>query len=320
MSIYGNRVKLSVSGARGGRFMTLTLSGLPVGEAIDVRSAFHRAINAKTEDEQNATEVPAVTGGLCEGLTEDGNLSLLIRLPVEAEVISSAPRPGYDDYARYMHNGDRDFSGGGYNGRFNLALATGGAICAQILQSRGIEIHTQVIRIGEASGNVEDFDMKRCLLDARGTGDGVGSILQCEIHGLKAGLRPSDLSGLDSRIASLVFSIAGVKGIDFGCGFDFVSMRSSTANDQLIVKGNNIALQSNNSGGIDSGITNGQPVSFRVVFRPTPGTGKQQHSVDIDTGTEVAMRQRGRHEPCLAIGSATAVAGVAALCVLETVL
>jgi chorismate synthase len=270
--------------------------------------------------DQQPYDMPAVVCGLRDGVTDGTPFTAMVRVREETPRKVNAPRPGHEDLAVLKGFGAWDFSAGAYSGRLNYAVAFAGALCAQILDRQNIGISARVTAVGGARGEDLDFDMKKELLDARGNGDSVGSIVECVATGLPAGLGSPAFGGVESRIAALLFSVPGVKGVEFGLGFGFAAIRGSAANDQILLRGGQISTESNHSGGADMGITTGQPLIVRAALRPTPSIGREQHSVDLDTMSDITMRLRGRHEPCLGPRAVPAVEGAVALCLLDAVI
>ena len=125
---------------------------------------------------------------------------------------------------------------------------------------------------------------------------------------------------MESAVASMMFSIPGVKGIEFGTGFSIVAMRGSQANDEILKEGDKFRTRTNNNGGINGGISNGMPILFRVAIKPTPSIGKPQSSVDIRSGEEKTLQIVGRHDPCIVPRAVVVVESAFALCLLDQIL
>ncbi|NCB50458.1 MAG: chorismate synthase [Clostridia bacterium] len=325
MNIFGRNVKFSVSGEKNGPILLITLDGIPAGEAIDTEEAGKAALRhvpgaLELGNDQQPFDTPVVVCGLKGGITDGTPFTAMIRVREELPRLVNAPRPGHEDLAVLQGLGISDFSAGAYSGRINYAVAFAGAFCSQILMRQNIEISARVTAIGAACGEDLDFEMKKELLDARGNGDSVGSVVECVVAGLPAGLGSPAFDGVESRIAALLFSVPGVKGVEFGLGFGFAAMRGSVANDQITLSGGRISAETNNSGGVDMGITTGRPLVVRAALRPTPAIGREQRSVNVDTMSEITMRLRGRNEPCLGPRAVPVVEGAVALCLLDAVL
>jgi chorismate synthase len=324
MNSFGRNVIFSVSGDKSGPVLIVTLDGLPAGAALSAEDAWRAAArhiqSASEAAGEQPDEAPAVISGLRDGKTDGAPLTAMLRVREEAPRIRNAPRPGHEDLAVISGGGAAELSAGAYSGRLNLAVAFAGALCAQILARSGMEISARVVAIGGAAGESQDFEMKKELLDARGNGDSVGSVSECVVTGLPAGLGAPAFDGIESRIAALLFAIPGVKGVEFGLGFGFAAMRGSAANDPIVWREGRIAAETNHSGGADAGITSGQPLVVRMATRPNPAISREQRTVDLDTLEEITLRLRGRHEPCLGLRDLPVMEGAVALCILDAVL
>lgn len=325
MNIFGRNVKFSVSGEKSGPILFVTLDGIPVGETLNAEEAGKAVLRhvpgaLETGSDQTPYDAPAVVCGLRNGVTDGTPFTAMIRVREETPRMVNAPRPGHEDLAALKGFGDWDFSAGAYSGRMNYAIAFAGALCAQILARRNIDVAARVTAVGGACGEDLDFDMKRELLDARGNGDSVGSVVECVVTGLPAGLGAPAFDGVESRIAALLFSVPGVKGVEFGLGFGFAAMRGSVANDQIILDGGQISTETNHSGGADMGITTGRPLIVRAALRPTPAIGREQRSVNLDTMSEITMRLRGRNEPCMGPRAVPVLEGAVAMCLLDAMI
>ncbi len=235
------------------------------------------------------------------------------------------PRPSHADYTSYLKDGTLDFSGGGrFSGRLTAPLCVIGGILKQYLSSMGIEVHAYISSVGKVNGKSyldgeisekslielrgKDFpslDKKKEMLEeiavAKAEADSVGGVIECIVYGMKPGVGDNLFEGLEGKISSLVYSIPGVKGVEFGAGFRISEMRGSTANDQLEIVEDKISLLSNNSGGINGGISNGAKITLRVAMRPTPSIAKEQKTVDLINKTNVKINVGGRHDACIAV-------------------
>ena len=137
------------------------------------------------------------------------------------------------------------------------------------------------------------------ILKAREQGDSIGGVLETAVTGLPSGLGEPWFDTVEGMLSHALFSIPAVKGVEFGAGFEFASMYGSKANDAFAIKGGKVNTQTNNSGGINGGITNGMPVVFRTAFRPTPTISKPQNTVNINTLENAVLEAKGRHDPCI---------------------
>lgn len=302
-------------GTSHGSSVGVIASGLPAGEAVDVDElqAFLRrrspgtssTVSARTEPDE-----PIIKSGITNGVTDGDPLEIeILNVDVKDDDYSDLrdiPRPGHADYTAYVKYGsDYDMTGGGqFSGRLTAPLCALGGICLQVLKRRNISISASIVK----TGNVDD---------AISHGDSVGGIIECQIDGLPAGIGGPFASGLESRLASALFAIPAVKGVEFGAGFSIADLRGSECNDEYVISNGQVKTKTNNCGGILGGISNGMPIVFRVAFKPTPSISLPQQSVNLETMEEVTINIKGRHDPCIALRSAPIVEAASAICLTE---
>ena len=159
--------------------------------------------------------------------------------------------------------------------------------------------------------------MQEKILAAKADGNSVGGILQTAVIGLPAGVGEPWFDTVEGMLSHAVFSIPAVKGVEFGLGFQFANKTGSEANDQMYVVGDTVKCFTNNNGGVIGGITNGMPIVFNTVIKPTPTIGKEQKTVDINTMSNTTLAARGRHDPCIVHRAAVVVESVTALVIAD---
>lgn len=329
MNSFGENIKITVFGESHGPAIGVVLDGLPAGAPVDeegVKKELRRRAPGANElgSPRDEKDEPVFMSGLFEGHTTGAPICALIR---NADADSSAYdpdiiRPGHADLAaRIKYRGFSDYRGGGpFSGRLTAPIVLAGAICRQVLEKRGITIDSAIVRVGQARGEGLDFAMQKEILDARASGDSVGGVVECVVSGVPAGVGSLMFGGMESRLAAMLYAIPGVKGVEFGAGFEIAGMRGSEANDPVRKEAGRIYTETNNSGGINGGITNGMPLVFRIALRPTPTIAKEQRSINFASGENITMRGRGRHDPCLAPRAAPVAEAVAAFCLLDAML
>ena len=256
--------------------------------------------------------------------------------------MQTLPRPGHADYtAQIKYGGFQDVRGGGhFSARVTAGLVFAGGICKQILSRRGVEICSHISSIGDVRDvPLERADeqtrkklmdaefpvieesvgekMKRAVEEARKRADSVGGTVECGVYGLPAGVGEPMFDGVENRVASIVFGIPAVKGIEFGEGFRAASLCGSENNDAFTVENGAIRTVTNHAGGILGGISTGMPLLFRVAFKPTPSIGIPQQSVDLNTLRTETLVVRGRHDPCVVLRAFACVEAAAAIAVLD---
>ena len=170
-----------------------------------------------------------------------------------------------------------------------------------------------ITEIAGISGNGLTEAMEAAILQARADGDSVGGIIQCIGKNLPAGLGSPFFGSVESRLASMLYSIPAVKAVEFGDGFKLTKMHGSEANDAIVRSGTNYRTQTNHNGGINGGITNGMDVVFRVGIKPTPSISKPQETVNLLTGEPTVLEIHGRHDPCIVPRAVCVVEAAAAI-------
>ena len=249
----------------------------------------------------------------------------------------NVPRPSHADYVSYYKYGKIFTGGGKFSGRLTAPLCIAGAIIKSLLKDEGITLGAYVSSIGKINGksykdeviSLEEIEIAHKeplptlknaqamvdeVLEAKRNLDSVGGTIECIVYGLPIGLGDNLTSGMESAIAYEVYGVPGVKGVEFGDGFNLASSYGSLANDSYVVEDDKITLASNKSGGINGGITNGMPLTLRVALRPTPSIAKEQDSVNLITKEPTKISVKGRHDSCIvpravaAIESAVAIA------------
>ena len=252
------------------------------------------------------------------------------------------PRPSHADFTSFTKTGNLNFSGGGkFSGRMTAPLCIAGGIAKQYLEEKNIKIYSYVSQVGKVKGTSylqteiteeqilskgENFalsnqvEMEEEIANAKINGDSVGAILECIVYNMPAGIGDGIFDGLESKIANLVYSIPAVKGIEFGSGFNLASMLGSQANDSLYYENGVVKTKTNNSGGINGGISNGMPITLRVAFRPTPSILKEQNTVDLVNKENTTIVIGGRHDSCVGIRAVPVLECAVALAILDETL
>ena len=344
-SSYGENIRLTIFGQSHSRAVGMTLEGLPAGEPVNL-DALQRFLQRRAPG-QNAWSTarreedrPEFVAGLRDGVTCGTPLTALIyntdTRSKDYSALAHRPRPGHADYtAAVKYGGHQDFAGGGhFSGRLTAPLCVAGGICRQLLEREGITILSRIAQIGPvcdrgellASTAEKDFpavdeergrDMRAVIAAAKAEGDSVGGIVECAVLGLPAGLGDPMFDGMENRIARIVFGIPAVKGLEFGAGFGLAALRGSESNDSFVLCGGRVETATNRCGGILGGITDGMPLTFRAAFKPTPSIAKEQRTVDLETGEEIALVVEGRHDPCIVPRAVPVVEAAAALAVYD---
>lgn len=353
-SIWGERVRISIFGGSHTEAIGVNIDGLPAGEAVDLEQVMVQMARRAPGQDPTATtrkerDVPRVLCGLLEGTLTGAPLCAIMENTSQRsgdyENLRILPRPGHADYTAYVkYNGHNDVRGGGhFSGRLTAPLVFAGAVARQLLERRGILVGSHVASIGEAADTPfhpvgvspellfrlsgEYFPvinpaakerMRKEVEQARLQADSVGGVVECAVLGLPVGAGSPMFGGAENLIASLVFGIPAVKGLEFGAGFGASRLRGSENNDPMYYEEDGrVKARTNHAGGILGGITNGMPLLFRAAFKPTPSIGQEQDTVNLRTGENDKLVIKGRHDPCIVPRAAPVVEAAACLAVLE---
>ena len=347
-STYGENLHLTIFGQSHSPAIGMTLEGIPAGEQIDF-DALQRFMERRAPGRnaystaRREADAPEFLSGLRGDTTCGVPLTAIIRngdtRSKDYAPFSAVPRPGHADYtANVKYFGYQDYAGGGhFSGRLTAPLCIAGGICLQILRRHGIEVISRIRAIGDvedaspltASTAEKPFPtvdeaageaMQAVIAQAKIQGDSLGGVIECAVLGLPAGLGDPMFGGMENRIASIVFGVPAVKGIEFGAGFAAAKLRGSQNNDSYTVKDDHIETRSNHCGGILGGITNGMPLVFRTAIKPTPSISMEQDSVNLETRKEEKLRVGGRHDPCIVPRAVPVIEAAAAIAVYDALL
>ena len=330
---FGNAISLTILGESHGPAVGAVLDGLAAGLPVDeaaIAAAMDRR-RARGDGLSTArTEADAVEflSGVYEGHTTGTPIALMIRnlntRSGDYAKTADLLRPGHADYTAYAkYEGFQDARGGGhFSGRITAASVAAGTLCEGVLKSLGIRVYTHIAAcagiedapLSSAAGLVMpepepghfallDSSKEAAMQDAiRAAGsdrDSVGGILETIVTGLPAGIGEPWFDSVESELAHLMFAIPACKGLEFGAGFRFAGMRGSEANDPFTMREGKVVTATNRNGGINGGITNGMPVVFRTVIKPTPSIYKEQHTVAFPARQDALLQIKGRHDPCI---------------------
>ena len=346
---FGTSVAVTLFGESHGEYIGATIDGLAPGIKIDdgyiSRMLTLRRPAGKISTPRKEKDEYKIVSGVVGGRTTGTPITILI--PNEnvksadyAEVQTLA-RPSHADYtAQCKYHGFQDARGGGhFSGRITAALVAAGAICKYALEQKGICIGTHIKKCAGISdrafadlySDIEALNEKTfAVLDecagekmhaaieaAAAEGDSVGGILETAVIGVPCGIGEPWFDTVESMIAHAIFSIPGVKGVEFGAGFDICRMKGSEANDAMRFDGSKVVTETNHSGGINGGITNGMPVIFRTAIKPTSSIFKAQKTVDMESSENAVLELKGRHDPAIVHRARAVVDAVTALVIAD---
>lgn len=314
MNTFGHIFRVSIFGESHGNGIGVVLDGVPPGipltEVDFLSDLSRRKSGASGTTPRIEPDLPKLMSGLWNGFTTGAPLSVFFEntstKSADYDNLRDIPRPGHADFtARLKFKGFADPRGGGhFSGRITLGLVAAGVVAKKIIAP--VSIKSQILEIGG------DSDIARAIENIKGTGDSIGGIIQCTATNMPQGLGEPFFGGVESTISQLIFSIPAIKGIEFGSGFGAARMKGSEHNDTFVnTEGKTLT---NNSGGINGGITNGNDLVFKIVIKPTSSISLPQETINLKTGKMEALKVEGRHDACIAlrvpvvVEAATAVA------------
>lgn len=329
---FGQSVSITLAGESHGAGIVAVLSGMAPGIPVDedfiaAQLTKRRPAGAISTSRREGDKFE-ILSGVFNGFTTGTPIAILIRnentKSKDYSEIAATARPGHADYtAECKYHGFQDYRGGGhFSGRITAGIVAAGAICISALAKKGIKIGTHIAECAgipdrkfEDTENEIDFlneklfavldekageKMEEAILAAKNEQDSVGGILETAITGVPAGIGEPYFDSIESQLAHILFSIPAIKGVEFGNGFEMAKMRGSEANDPLRIDENGkIFTKTNNNGGINGGISNGMPITFRCAIKPTPSISLEQETVDFKKAENKNFVITGRHDPAI---------------------
>ena len=341
---FGTTLSLTLYGESHGPSIGAVLDGLapgiPVDEDFIARQLTLRRPSDGLSTSRWEPDPFVLESGVYRGKTT--GTPLCIRIPNTTQksddyAFYGKARPGHADYTAYAkYHGFEDPRGGGhFSGRITAALVAAGAIVISALKQKNIFIGTHLSRgagicdrpfgdlsqdfalLSEKPFPVLDEEaetaMKAAILAAKADCDSLGGVLETAVTGLPAGLGEPWFDSVESLLSHALFSVPAVKGVEFGDGFALADLRGSEANDPFRMDGETVVTSKNSNGGINGGITNGMPLTFRCAVKPTPSILRPQQTVDFVAGENTDFTLTGRHDPFIAHRARVVVDSVTAL-------
>jgi chorismate synthase len=351
-SIFGTLFKVSTFGESHCPGVGVVIDNCPPGMELrqeDIQQQLDRrrpGQSAMATDRQEADRVQ-ILSGVEFGKTLGTPICLLVankdQRPGDYGEMAQIPRPSHADYTYQMKYGLRASSGGGRSSaRETIGRVAAGAIAEKYLRETcGIEIVAWVSAVGNIEiGEIDldsisraqvDANPVRCpdamvaaameaeILTARQAKDSLGGVITCVCRQVPAGLGEPVFDKLEALLAQAMLSLPASKGFEIGSGFAGARMRGSQHNDPFVQKGERLGTVSNFSGGVQGGISNGEPIVFRVAFKPVATIGQPQQTVDM-SGQPALLEAKGRHDPCVVPRAVAIVEAMSALVLLDLLL
>ncbi len=334
-NVYGNSITVTLFGESHGEQIGAVIDGVAPGVPVDmefIRKQLElRKPHGKISTQRVESDEPNIVSGVFEGKTTGTPICILFdnnnAKSKDYSKTKDLMRPGHADYtAIQKYHGFADYRGGGhFSGRITTSIVAAGAILIKALREKGICIGSHIKKCGsiEDRSFAEDTEtiqmdieqvneslfpvldkeiserMHAYMEEAAKEGDSVGGVLETVVTGIPAGVGEPWFDTMESMLAHGLFSIPAVKGVEFGEGFGFADMKGSQANDAFEMKDGKVVTKTNHNGGINGGITNGMPMRFRTVIKPTPSIYKKQETINMHTMQNEMMQIEGRHDPAI---------------------
>lgn len=314
MNQFGTIYKLSIFGESHGDAVGMVIDGCPAGISLNINDFLPDLKRRKTG--KNGTsprleaDLPNIVSGVFNGKTTGSPITLLFEnnntQSKDYNEIKNTPRPGHADFVAYKkYNGFNDFRGGGhFSGRITVGLVAAGVIAKKILKN--IEFTSQVVEVGGRT------DIEKAVQEAMDQKDSLGGLIECQVKNLPIGLGEPFFDKAEALIAHSIFAIPAIKSLEFGSGIKAAKMKGSEHNDVILDESGKTAT--NNAGGLNGGITNGNDLIIRVAVKPTSSIAKVQNTFSIQSNEVKKLNVKGRHDACIAlrlpviVEAATAVA------------
>ncbi len=316
MNTFGDKFKLSIFGESHGEGIGVVMDGVPPGIALSEADfeadLARRRSGAKGTTPRKESDKPRILSGVFNGFTTGAPLAVTFTndntRSADYSNLVTHPRPSHADWvASKKYKGFQDYRGGGhFSGRLTLTLVTAGVVAKKILG--GIQITSKITTLGGVTDEGRfDEVVQRAVKEL----DSIGGIIECTATGVPVGLGDPFFGSIESVMSHLLFSIPAIKGVEFGNGFAAAALKGSENNDPIISADGTTAT--NNSGGINGGITNGNPIVVRVAVKPTASIAKEQMSLNTETGQVEPMSVHGRHDACIALRAPVVVEAAVAI-------
>lgn len=313
MNAFGKLFKLSIFGESHGTSVGIVIDGCPAGlplEQADFEADFsRRKSGAKGTTPRQEPDTPSIMSGLFNGRCTGAPLMILFEntntRSGDYSHLQDTPRPGHADFTgAHKFGGYQDYRGGGhFSGRLTLGLVAAGVVAKKLIAPAIVS--SSILEVGGSS------DIEAALDQAIESRDSIGGIIECSISSIPAGLGEPFFDSVEAVLSHMIFSIPAIKGIEFGAGFRAAKMTGSEHNDNIVSTGG--STETNNAGGINGGISNGNEICFRVAVKPTSSTHQTQRTINMQSGQVENLTIEGRHDTCIALRVPVVVEAAAAI-------
>ena len=344
-SSFGTVLKLTTFGESHGKGVGSVLDGCPakiplseedIQKQLDRRRPGQSKLTTKREETDRVTILSGVENGKTLGVPVALFVANKDQRPHDYKTMRSIPRPSHADYTYQVKYGIRSSSGGGRSSaRETVGRVAAGAIADKFLyETFGVEIVAWVQSVGNVEAPLIDSDvisredvdqtmvrcpdrrsadeMVRVIDEVREKDDSIGGVISCVCRNVPAGWGEPVFDKMEAKLAQAMLSIPSTKGFEIGSGFAGTRMFGSQHNDPFVLKGKRLGTTTNFSGGVQGGISNGEPIVFRIAFKPPSTISLPQKTADFQ-GKETVLEAKGRHDPCVVPRAVPIVESMAAL-------
>ena len=301
MNSFGTLFKISIFGESHGPAVGIVIDGCPPGMPLELQDFAGDLQRRKPGNKGTTSRVeqdePTLLSGVYKGKTTGAPIAITFAntntRSADYDALNAIPRPGHADFVLHnKFNGFNDPRGGGHSsGRLTLCLVAAGVVAKKIIMPATI-----AAALTEAGGNTH---IEAAIEAAIAAQDSIGGIVQCHVNNLPAGLGEPFFNSVESMISHIIFAIPAIKGIEFGSGFNAATMQGSLHNDAIVNELGTTAT--NNAGGINGGISNGNELYFRIAVKPTSSTPQTQSSWNKEARQMESFQVKGRHDLCIAL-------------------
>ncbi len=350
MNKFGTLFTLTSFGESHGVAIGGVIDGMPAGIAVDmdfIQSELDRRKPGQSSivTQRKESDKVEILSGVFEGVTTGTPIGFVVyntnQKSGDYENLRNIYRPSHADYTYSQHYGVRDHRGGGRSSaRETISRVVAGAFAKLALKELGVEITAYTSQVGdiELDRDYKKYDfsliesnavrcpdtdavqkMETLIAEVKSCGDTIGGVITCVASGVPVGLGEPVFDKLHAKLSNAMLSINAVKGFEYGMGFAGVGKRGSEMNDIFVNNDGKIATLTNNSGGIQGGISNGEDIYFRVAFKPVATLLQEINTVDLD-GNEAVVTAKGRHDPCVLPRAVPVVEAMTAMVILDSYL
>ena len=338
MNTFGRKFRVSIFGESHGELIGVVLDGVPAGLELSEQDfeqdILRRKSGARGTTPRIEADRPMIVSGVFEGHTTGAPLTITFKNSnthsSDYELFAAMPRPGHADLTAALKWDDcQDPRGGGhFSGRLTLPIVAAGVVAKKMLADATMlddapvtVVQARIVELGGiASADSTSLEMtdkwKAAIDQAIKEGDSLGAIIECTVPDIDPGYGEPFWDSVESLVAHAVFAIPGVRGIEFGDGFQAARMKGSEHNDPIGEDGRPVK---NGAGGANGGITNGAPLTFRVAFKPTSSIRKAQQTFNFMTGEMDTLEVPGRHDVCFALRAPVVVEAMTAIVLADLV-